>query len=982
MSDSYGDITQGDSEVAKYLRDVLKAKRNPGAVVKVGFAHLRSVMNGDVNIVDPTNPFTWLVETAAINTVAGVIDNEANTRKQYPRLAQTEDDLYLHMSDKEYIDRFATPVKTVFTIAIRKDDLINNLVPVGLTGIKKITIPRNTFFTVNETTFSLQYPIDIKQLIHGGLEITYNTDKTTPLQTLSTNVVSNSIRKLVTTQDEWIFIDVDVAQFSINSTTTNISPSSGLTKVYKYTDKFYYIRIYQKNNNTGGQWQEIATTHSDQVYDLTKPTANVRVFEDRVQVSIPQIYLTNNVIRGDLRVDIYQTKGFINMNLSNYSKESFSVQWVSYDRSEMDQYVSPLSVIPNLFTYSELQVTGGKEPISFDELRDRVILNAVGDRDIPITNVQIEKELQDEGYEIVKNTDVVTKRIFLATKPLPKPFDERLITAAATSIESLVVTAEGISNHPYVKDNGLRICLTPEMLYRNNNGIIEIVSIDEQNAILGSDPEVQAALITKDNLLYTPFHYVLDNSTNEFEVRPYYLNDPKSLFATFISQNDTTMLQVNTRNHTIRKTDTGYVLRVSTRSNAQYKAIADNQVQAQLSFTPVGQNNRAYLNGTLVGKDSNDERLFEFIIDSNTDIDSNDNLFLNNFKMFDLEDRKLRTSLLTNIDVFYTTSAPVGSGWTAGAIDAIMGKYLLPSTAVGITNDRLEIRFGYSLKTLWSRSRSGTISEQYQRYTYDVPKYWDKVVYKRDPITGEDFTIDGNTGQPVFEVLYRPGDIVMENNQIVLEHRIGDIMLDPNGNPIPINSRLVAREIDIMFIEGAYYFATDTASATYRSEIVNAVVVWLTNDLAKLSTQLLEETKIYYYPKTNMGKIRVLVENGRTVNIDAGHSFNVKLYVNDTVYQNTDLRNSLSTNTVRVLDNCLKKTLVSVDDIIDSLKTTLGADVLAIDCSNLNGDYPAFTILDEADRASLKKKLLALPNNKLIVSEDVNIEFVDHQLIS
>ena len=59
---------------------------------------------------------------------------------------------------------------------------------------------------------------------------------------------------------------------------------------------------------------------------------------------------------------------------------------------------------------------------------------------------------------------------------------------------------------------------------------------------------------------------------------------------------------------------------------------------------------------------------------------------------------------------------------------------------------------------------------------------------------------------------------------------------------------------------------------------------------------------------------------------------------------------------------------------------TLSSDVLSIDCSNLNDNYTAFTILDQSDRASLKKKLQALPNNKLIVAEDVNVEFIEHQL--
>lgn len=984
MSDLFNGISTPDkSQVAKLIQDVLVNKRNPRAVVGATFGHLRDITEGRINVVDPTNPFVFLVESSAVNTVAAIIDNESNTRKQYPSLAQTEEDLYLHMSDKDYVDRFASPVNTKFTIAILQSELMAALVPVGLTGIKKVTIPRNTVFTVNDTSFSMQYPVDIKLLVNGSLEITYDTSVTSPLQTLTTNVVNSSVKKLTTTKEDWIFIEVDVQQFSIESKTTTISATSSLSRVWSFVDKFCYARVYQKSTLTGGVWQELKTTHSDQVYNLSEPTVSLRVFENKLQVTVPQIYVTNNKIRGDLRVDIYQTKGYVNMNLSNYSEQAFTVNWLSVDRSENNIYTAPVSQIASLFVYSQLQVTGGKDALTFDELRTRVINNATGVKQLPITNVQIETSLENEGYEVVKNTDVVTNRVFLATKQLPTPFDERLITAAASSVETLIVSMANAVNHPYVKDNGDRIALVPEMLYRNNNGIIEIVSIDEQNAILASDPEIQAELVTNGNFLYTPFHYILDNSKEEFEVRPYYLNDPKTKFVTFVSQNDTTMLQVNTKSHSIRKTDTGYILRVVTRSNASYKALPDTEVQAQLSFVPVGESNRAYLNGTLVGRDANDDRVFEFEILSNTDVDDQDNLYLDSFKMFDLENRRLRTTLSSTLDIFYTTTTVLGSSWVPAAIDGLIGGYLLPLGVAGITNDRVDILFGYSLKTLWARSRTAIVSEQYERYTTDIPLLYTETIYKKDENTGLDFTIDGS-GKPIFTVLHEAGDPVLtEAGDQVYKFRAGDIVFDAGGNPVPISPRSVSREVDIMFIEGPYFFATDTASATYRQEITNAVVQWLVGDLTRLTEKLIEQTRLYFYPKTNMGIIRVMVEDGQIVNIDAGHSFVLKLYVNSATYKNLVLRDALSTNAVRVIDTCLKKTRVSVDDILTEVRDALSPDVLAVDITKLGTDkqYTTFTVMDSGDRAGLKKRLKALPNNKLIVIEDVKVDFIEHSIV-
>lgn len=981
MADNFIDNIDTSSVVGKYLKDLAANKYNPGGIQRVPLAHLRSVLNGKVNVVDPTNPFVFLLEASSLNTAAAIIDNEANTRKQYPSLAQTEDELYLHMSDKDYIDRFASPVSTVFTVGFLKSELINSLVEDVQTGIRKITIPRNTVFSVDGYSFSLQYPVDIKQMLHGDLEITYDTTVLSPLQTLSTNRVNWRSEQQVGTGNTWIVIEVDVQQFNIVSYTTQINATSGFTKTWAYTDKFCFARVYQKNTATGNVWQELATTHSGQVYDLATPTVNLRVNSGLLQVTVPQIYFTNNLIRGDLRVDIYQTKGAVNVNAANYGFTDFSAVWTSIDRVENNEYVAPLSNLTNLLIYCDRQITGGKEALTFEQLRSRVIRNSTGVKQIPITPAQALDSLENEGYEVVKNTDVVTDRLFLATKSLPTPFDERLITAAASSIETVIVSMSEAVGHALVKNNGLRITLVPEILYRNDNGIITMVPDSDVQNLKNSDPQIQADAVTAANYLYTPFHYVLDNTKDEFEVRPYYLNGPQSKYITFISQNDTTMLMVNTRSHEITKTVSGYVIRIVARGNLTYNSLDDSDVSAQLSFVPVGESTRCYLNGVVVGRTADDDKVFEFVIDCNLDVDSSDNLYVNNFLMFDNEPKKLRTLLSSKFDILYTTTASMGGSWSPAAIDQILGDFILPPNSVGITNERLDVLFGYALKTLWARSRTSLDMQVYRRYETDVPLLYETPVYKKDPTTGLDFTLEN--GVPVFnQVLHNVGDPVL--NELtglpVLKFKVGDTMTDSNGQPIPEGEATVSREVDIMFVEGSYYFATDVASATYRSEITNAVVQWLTNDLVQLTARLLDETRIYFYPKTNMGTIRVMVEDGREVNINAGHSFILKMYVNKQVYDNGDLRSSLSNTAIRVIDGCLRKNLVSKDDILDSLKTMMGTDVMSFDISGLGneGEYSAFTVLNEGDRASLKKRLTALPNNKLIVSEDVRIDFIRH----
>ena len=49
----------------------------------------------------------------------------------------------------------------------------------------------------------------------------------------------------------------------------------------------------------------------------------------------------------------------------------------------------------------------------FEELKNNVISNSVGDRGIPITNKQLEFYTTKNNFRIIKDVDVVTNRTFL-----------------------------------------------------------------------------------------------------------------------------------------------------------------------------------------------------------------------------------------------------------------------------------------------------------------------------------------------------------------------------------------------------------------------------------------------------------------------------------------------------------------------------------------------------------------------------------------
>ena len=956
------------------LNKIGSYKYNPSAIQRTILNHLKNITEGKVNIVDPTNPFVFLLEASAVNTAAFMAQNEVGIRRQYPSLAQTEQDLYPHMSDLDYVGRFAFPASTRFSILINKDDMLKKMIDDPIVGGKKVIIARNSEFKVSDVVFSIQYPIVIRQLTHEGIQISYDTDILSPLKDLTTNIIDYQIRT-DSNRVEWIYFEFEVDQFFIKTTTSPISGSSRFSLDIPTTDSYYHARVYFLDNN--GVYKEIYTTHTDQVYDPNKPTAVLTVFSGSLNVVIPEIYINTKQVKGTLRVDIYETKGTINMVMENFQINAFSYELKTIDKArDASVYTAAMSNI-SFLAYCTKTVVGGNNKITFEQLRQKVIDNSVGSKKLPITNVQIEDFIDKRGYTIVKNIDVLTNRVFLATKNLPLPFDEKLTTAASASVQTLSIELSKLITFPGVNDNGKRVTLTPDLVYKNNAGILEVVDKLFIDNILSIGPDEIAGFVNSNNILFSPFHYVIDTENSNFELRPYYLNGPKINSLKFIDQNETTGLQVNTVNQVIEKTATGYKLTILTKSNDGFKDLNDDNVFVQLFYTPPNEAVRAYVNGTLktVGEDK--ERIYEFEINSTFDVDSFDQMLLTNFVMFTRFSQPVLTPLQNSFGIVYGTNVTPPVNWITSSVDGVLGNVLLPDSVIGITHEEIDLTIGQSLKTLWSRSRTVAQSSPYKRYTENIPAFYEKDVYKIDPVTGAGFVIDEND-ELQFNILHRKNDPILDNfGKPVYKHKVGDVILDEFGNPIE-DVMFIQRQLDLMLIEGAYYFATDTSSSKYKNDVINVIVDWLTIDLETINDYLLEQTKLFFYPKKTVGEIPVIVENGTVISIDSAQSFVVKLYVPATIFKNAELRNSIKTSTIRVIDSYLKKSVVSVSEITSALRVIYENDVVSVNLTRLGGNLnlETLTVKNDSDLLSIRKKLTRLQDDTLIVEEDIEVEFI------
>ena len=177
-----------------------------------------------------------------------------------------------------------------------------------------------------------------------------------------------------------------------------------------------------------------------------------------------------------------------------------------------------------------------------------------------------------------------------------------------------------------------------------------------------------------------------------------------------------------------------------------------------------------------------------------------------------------------------------------------------------------------------------------------------------------------------------------------------------------------------------YYFATEDSSVEYRDEIPMQVVNWIQGDIANVRRRLLDEAELYFFPITTFGNTTATVKEGLLADINLDQGLNVTYYMDPNSYRNTALRPSITEMTKQLIVNMLGQTRVVRSDIISSLKSAAGDDVAGIELSGLGGtaDFSILTVEDESVRLSLRKKLTVLPNQELMVEDDLNINFLRH----
>lgn len=954
------DITPTKSlNIADELDKLSLYKYHPNGILNISLNRLSDMLDGKVEITDPSNPFIYLLETSSLNTAFAIQEYTLLTRKLYPRLANTEKDLYLHMSDYDYLGIFSEPSFGIVKFNILFSDFKTKAKydPVQKEYILKL--PRHLKLTVDKYIFTLTSAVIIRLTETGVIDVKFENQDFNNIFPVETNYINFNVYS-INQNETYIQFDLKLPEVDIEPLEIPIEKSKLFkgTLTFNPKRKFYYFRAFYLKD---GIWNEMLVTHTDEVYDIYKPTCIIKVFQNEksLEYYIPPIYINSNQIESKVKFLIYTTNGYINVNFNDFTIGSFSTEYNPvFPDQELDDQTEPLQLISKVIFIKD-KIVGGRDNLTFDQIKEAVINNSIGDRKLPITNKQKEYSVIQNNFKLIKDVDVVTNRIFLLETEIPKANTRYPITRLNLDLIEYKTTISNLKNNGNnVIDINSNITIIPEnsIFKLTEEGLVMLTQ--QQYNQLTALSDIQLATEVNNNVyLSTMYHYVLDTSENETELRAYEVSSPMVDRINFKEFNATGRVGINTTNAAIVKSDKGYTLNILANLKKYINTINETNVKPYLVFTDKN-NSRFFLEGSLY-TEINNNPVYKFNIETNFYIDKNNRLNITNFRDINNNLANIFIELDSTLEIIYVSNV-IPAAYVSSELDKyIFNSYLGIGRCV-ITLEEIKINFCSYLKYLYSRVHTSTGTYEYQTYNEDIPMRYKSHVYNSQN-----------------EIIHSINDIVYDdNNNIVYEHRKGDIVLDDNGKPIPINTLELTRYLNLLFIDYRAMLATKKNISDYRKQIKSYLTENITTNAVKVQNQLLENTEAYVVVPKNIN-ITTVKTPYRTINISCLQSFIVDVNVTENIYNDINIRDNIEYTIIDEIDKYLSSnTVYSRTALLDILYNKLKEYVRNI-------SIPKFTELNEEFielvntnyRISLNK-ILTVDADGYDLKEDITVNFI------
>ncbi|MCK5923706.1 MAG: hypothetical protein KAG66_22420, partial [Methylococcales bacterium] len=267
--------------------------------------HMQGKMGQEM--LDPTNTFALMLESIGESASEAVQASVAITRKVYPSLCNTSEEILRHATSDELIGLYASPSSTILSVYMNAIDVLN----VGQASdisldTRFVQMSKRTRFTVGGITFCSVNDVRIhydglSSLVEQVTSYDYGFNRYGSLNSYLIDDVDGG---------KWIKFDIPVRQFDYQIFESDV--------VGSYDARFPVIGQLWYTRAVGlfpdGE-RELAITHSDIVYDVAIPTLKITPLEGELKAHLPNIYLVNGTAPTKITLTIYGTHGAFNMNL-------------------------------------------------------------------------------------------------------------------------------------------------------------------------------------------------------------------------------------------------------------------------------------------------------------------------------------------------------------------------------------------------------------------------------------------------------------------------------------------------------------------------------------------------------------------------------------------------------------------------------------------------------------------------------------------
>lgn len=934
-------------------------KYSPSSILNLSFSRLNEILEDKYTLPSVSNPFVYLIENSAINTSLAIQEYTLLTKRLYPRLANNEKDLYLHMSDYDYLGIFSEPSFAYIEFYILYSDFIKYAHFDPITSFYTFKIPRNLKVKIGKYIFSLTHPIIITKSVNNIINVKFDSSLENDLFPLETNYINFDIYSF-NANEKYINFKVRAPEIDIETLEIPLQRSGLIKNTINFNPsrQFYYFEAYYLDNSN--TWKKMLITHTNEVYDINTPTLciNVNFTEKSIDYYLPNIYLDSDLIKDKIKVLIYTTNGYINVNFSDYKLEDFSTEYNNvFPEYELDDTTTPLQLITKMVFIRD-KIIGGKNGLSFNEVKEAVINNSIGDRKLPITEKQLEFYVNSKNFKLIKNLDIITNRIYgLEIQPL-KPELEYFTSNPDFDIIEFKTTLENLTYFNQVYNYTDKIKIIPfGTLFKITNKGMELLTNTEVNKLNNLSGINLAVEINANKYISSYYHYILDCSKNENELRVYELNFPSVDKINFKDSNDTIKISLNTISSNMYLIPNGYRIDIMCNYKKYLDTLTYNDVKPYLVYEI--ENSYFFIEGNLYTV-MNEKPVYRFDIHSNFFIDENDKIYITNAKDINGLTTTINIDLNTKLNLIFVVNISSNTYTPIEANKYIENSYLSLNRAV-LTHEIYTITFGYSLQNLYHRLHVNTSNTEYETYTEDIPLRYEYNVY------------DDNNN-----IIHYKNDIVYdENNEIVYKYRAGDVKLDENNKPITISDQKVERYLSLLIYDYKLHRSDSDELVKYKNNLRLYMLEQIYENTKDIQSQLLENTEAFVVLPKTIDYVLVKINNKEVRSIYSQQKFIFNIYVTVVVYNNNELKQTISKIISQELSNYLENnTILRKTEFLDILYNKLKDYSLTINIekfTELNSEY--MEIVTTSGKISIEK-IFEQSHNGYIIKDNIVTNFV------